>query len=221
MNPANMNRFTIVCVALCVMVHAGAAVAAAGRAGEVKTVRGFASAASDSGSIRKLEKGNDVNSGETIVTSSNNFLRMQLTDGGYIVLRPNTRFQIEDYNLDEEPTQNRGFFNLVKGGFRAVTGAIAKRNRSNYKFRTSVATIGIRGTDLEVLDCTDGCPDLGTDTEPGVYLKVHQGEVDFGSLTYGQGQDGFGTGVGDTVVIPDSQNPLTNNPTGSAEPCPN
>ena len=46
---------------------------------------------------------------------------------------------------------------LFKGGFRAVTGFISKRDPNAMRVRTSVATIGIRGTELDVRLCGDDC----------------------------------------------------------------
>lgn len=164
-------------------------------AGEVVKVLGQVSAATPDGDIRALADGNPVNAGDTVVTNLNSFARMKLSDGGYVVLRPNTRFQIADYNFAEEPAQNRSIFNLLKGGFRAVTGLIGQRNRAGVSFRTAVATIGIRGTDLQVIDCTDGCPDLGTDIAPGVYFTVHHGSIDVQNLqgiqNYVEGSSGI------------------------------
>jgi hypothetical protein len=37
--------------------------------------------------------------------------------------------------------------NLIEGGFRTITGAIAKQNPGDYQVNTPVATIGVRGTD--------------------------------------------------------------------------
>ena len=48
-------------------------------------------------------------------------------------------------------------FRLLRGGFRAVSGAIGKINKSEYKVSTSVATIGIRGTDYYVYLCDSAC----------------------------------------------------------------
>lgn len=159
----------------------------AGQAGEMVKVLGRASAASLDGDIRTLADGAPVNSGDTVVTSINTWARMKMTDGAFVVLRANTRFQIADYAYEEDPAKSRSVFNLVRGGFRAVTGLIGKRNNASVSFRTAVATIGIRGTDLEAIDCTDGCPDLGTDVEPGVYFTVYEGEIDVNGNPFKQG----------------------------------
>ena len=39
-------------------------------------------------------------------------------------------------------------------GLRTITGLVGKGTRSNYKLTTSVATIGIRGTDYTALTAT-------------------------------------------------------------------
>jgi hypothetical protein len=48
---------------------------------------------------------------------------------------------------------------LVKGGMRAVTGAIAQRRPEAYKVRTPVATLGVRGTEYYLRICEQDCAD--------------------------------------------------------------
>ena len=101
----------------------GCGALAAQPAGEVTKLAGRATAATQDGDIRALQDKSPVNAGETVVTSSNSFMRMKLTDGGFVVLRPNTRFQIKDYQYAENAESNRSIFSLLKGGFRAVSRA--------------------------------------------------------------------------------------------------
>lgn len=186
---------------------------AASEAGKVVTVAGRAAAATLEGDIRSLGRGGAVNSGDTVVTSSNSYVRMKFIDGASVILRPNSRFHIEDYKMAEKEEENRSFFNLVKGGFRAVTGAIGKRNRRGYRVRTAVATIGIRGTEYEVRTCTD----CGTNPN-GDYYRVFDGGI--GIVTNG-GESEFQAGdfayVPETgaapVIIPEvDADPLTDDP---------
>src|SRR3546814_7082028 len=52
-----------------------------------------------------------------------------------------------------------GFFRLLKGGFRAVSGLIGRVDHEEYRVSTPVATIGIRGTDYYVYQCDAACDD--------------------------------------------------------------
>ncbi len=200
-------------------VFAGTALAAP-PAGEVIKLMGRASAISAEGGLRRLDVGGAVNSGDVVVTAAGSFVRMKLSDGGYIVLRPNTRFQIADYAFRDKPEESRSVFNLLKGGFRAVTGLIGQRSKAAVRYRTAVATIGIRGTDLEVIDCSDGCPDLGRPPKPGLYFKVHQGGIDVNGKPFDQGQGGYAPPGGEPLPISfdDPTAPLNSDPTPAANP---
>ena len=44
---------------------------------------------------------------------------------------------------------------LVSGGLRVITGAMAKTNPENYKVRTPVALMGVRGTEFAIMLCGD------------------------------------------------------------------
>ncbi len=46
---------------------------------------------------------------------------------------------------------------LLKGGLRTIMGAIGKRKPDACQMRTTVATIGIRGTHFCVLFCQADC----------------------------------------------------------------
>ena len=62
-------------------------------------------------------------------------------------MQPNTEYQIDDYNFEGKADgKERSFLSLLKGSVRLVTGVIGKANRRNFRIKTSVATIGIRGT---------------------------------------------------------------------------
>ena len=60
---------------------------------------------------------------------------------------------------------------MLKGGIRAVTGYIGKRNRDAYKVHTAVATIGIRGTGHNTRICAGDCPGK----KDGLYHNTWEG----------------------------------------------
>lgn len=188
---------------------------AAVEAGKVVTVAGRAAAATQDGNIRRLGRGGKVNAGDTVVTSSNSYVRMKFVDGASVILRPNSRFHIEDYRLAEKATESRSFFNLVKGGFRAVTGLIGKRNPNSYRVRTAVATIGIRGTDYSMVTCANGsCPG----NPDGDYYQVHDGRISVvtsgGESEYQSSDFGFVSdpNMPPTTISEADADPLTGDP---------
>lgn len=131
------------------------------------------------GSVRTLARNSSVLKGDTLKTARNSHTQIRLKDGALISLRPNTEFRIADfrYNGAEDGTE-RGLFELIKGGFRTITGAIGHRNKQNYRVNTTVATIGIRGTHYGLVLCTDGsCSTDGSNLADGLYGGVVDGAV--------------------------------------------
>lgn len=117
-------------------------------AGRVEFSIGGATAISATGAARQLTKGADINSGDTIKTTDGR-VQVRFTDGGYMSFQPNTEFKIENYSYDgKQDGSERGFFRLVEGGLRAITGVVGRANRPAYRVATPVATIGIRGSEF-------------------------------------------------------------------------
>jgi hypothetical protein len=159
-------------------------------AGSVQILKGRATATSDSGDIRNIRRGSPIYSNETISTAAGSYSRLKLKDESYIMLRPGTRFYIEAVEFEEETQEGKGFFSLLKGGFRAVTGLI--KQKLNYRYSTTVATIGIRGTDFMARICNGDCVDIYPEPENGLYIEVINDSVVLanatGETTYQAGQ---------------------------------
>lgn len=192
----------LVTLVLWLAVDAGQAWAANPAAGTATLVTGQASVAAPSGEIRDLIKGGAVYSGETVITSSATYVNIAFTDGGRVLLRPESRFQIERYQyaggqgsataLAGQPARpESAFFRLLKGGFRAISGLIGHVRRQDYAVQTPVATIGIRGTDYEVRYCNGDCTDITPTPKDGLYAGVQSGGI---ALTNGVGQTTTGPG---------------------------
>ncbi len=129
------------------------------------------------GSVRLLSEKSQVRTGDVVSTERDSYAQIKLTDGGQITLRPNTQMRIEGYDFSEkEPEKDNFVFSLLKGGMRAVTGLIGKRqNKDAYKLRTATATVGIRGTDFNAIEVPQGVG--GIQPAPGVYVVVSDGLV--------------------------------------------
>ena len=126
-----------------VVAHAAPAARVDFAIGEVKAIAA-------SGQVRPLAKGGQLDQGETI-TTRNGRAQLRFTDGAMVSLQPQSEFRIDQYRFEGKPDgSERGFFSLLKGGLRTITGAVGRANRQNYKVSTAVATIGIRGTEYTI-----------------------------------------------------------------------
>ncbi len=100
---------------------------------------------------RTLLADSDVFVKEIIVVAIDALAQIQFTDGGLINLIGGTEYRVNTYKYRKTFQRDRSSAELLKGGFRALSGSIAKSNPSNYEVRTPSATIGLRGTILEAV----------------------------------------------------------------------
>ena len=157
---------------LCALLLAGNAWAVP--AGTVTHISGTLAAMKADGASRLLSVKSIVESGDTLSTEKDTFARIRFTDGGEVVLRPNTVFKVDSYGYDTSKPKEDGFFvSLMKGGARFVSGLIGKRNNEAYLLKTAGATIGIRGTDYGVLVCNHDCKHL----KDGTYTHTYEGII--------------------------------------------
>jgi hypothetical protein len=172
-----------------VLIFSTVSFAAGVKAGTVTHVSGPLLAKKADGTTRALSVNSDVEQGDTLVTEKRTYARVKFTDGGEMVLRPNTQFKVSDYHFDQaEPKKDAAVFNLVKGGIRSITGMIGKRgDQDSYKMMTATATAGIRGTTYECRICQGNCGSLPN----GLYLFVVSGIV---SVSNSGGTQNVGAG---------------------------
>lgn len=191
-------------------LFSGVAMAASG-AGQVQFLSGTLSVQKPDGSVRILSQKSQVNPGDTLTTQKDSFAQVNFTDGSSMTMRPNSRMKIEAYQFaQDKPNEDSVFFRLLKGGLRTVTGLIGKRgNQDAYKIGTSTATIGIRGSSGDDLDCTQGCDGVvegGDKLQKGTYHTTYTGsyvmENGQGSVVIGEGQFGFVGQSGAPVILP-------------------
>lgn len=122
-------------------------------AGMVVASRGEVIAMANGGS-RELKQGDFVYVKDEILTSARSFAVLQFTDGAKVTVRPDSTLIIEQY-LYAGNGEDAATLNLVSGGLRVITGAMAKTNPENYKVRTPVALMGVRGTEFSIMLCGD------------------------------------------------------------------
>lgn len=140
------------------------------RAAKVSLVEGDVTVMAADKKRRKVAVGDYLVEGDSIITGKDGELHLDMEDGGYISVRPNTKMRIVKYQAKGEPTDS-GVFGLLEGSFRSLTGWIGKYNRNSYTVRTPNATIGIRGTDHEPYVIPKG----SSEGDAGTYDKVNEG----------------------------------------------
>ncbi len=142
-----------------------------------------------------LAKGDVVRVEDFVITGDASRAQLMMIDGARIAIRPNSRLRIEEYayapavaaagsSVVTTGAGDSSVISLVKGGFRAITGAIGQQNTSNYKVRTAVGVLGIRGTTFAMLFCSGDCDGIagvpsGTTAPNGLYIMVSEGTIVF------------------------------------------
>jgi len=151
-------------LAVAAAVVAPAAASAADAVGKAALVRGAVTAHAQGGTARILGSGSEVYAGDVVSTGARSVGVLEMVDGTRLALRPNTVFQVEEY--ETEPARESSVMRLFRGGLQAITGFISKRNRDAFKVRTATATIGIRGTTFDVRVCEGDCVKEGESAAP-------------------------------------------------------
>lgn len=134
-----------------------ACAASAQVAGQVEFSRGVGFAQSPGQTPRTLGQGLPLREGDRLTTSDGGSAIIKLQDGTRMTVRPNSELVISQYQFRENADDNGMVMQLVRGGFRAVTGLISKSSPNAARVQTSTATIGIRGTDFDARVCAGEC----------------------------------------------------------------
>ena len=122
----------------------------------------------------RLQPGDEVRSAVDSTDAGEVLIRFD--DGGFLAFRTGSAMQIKRLPpQDALPIAGAAVLNaavyLIRGGLRYITSKASAKY--TVVFETPTATIGIRGTDLEIL-----VSDVAVlDNNPGTYLKVNAGEA--------------------------------------------
>ena len=147
--------------------------------GAVEQLSGTLSVKGADGKVRILSRKSVIQPGDTLNTERDSYAQVKFADGGRVTLKPNTTVRLDAFKFSAQKPQEDSFaVSLLRGGLRAVTGTVGKRNKENYKVETATATVGIRGTTFSVDDCaSDRSAPECAQLEPAVYVGVSDGEV--------------------------------------------
>lgn len=182
--------------------------AQAQEAATVTHLAGTLSALKADGQKKLLGVQSTVSVGDLLTTEADTYARLKFLDGAEVVMRPGSQLRIDRFKYQEAaPEQGNMAVSMLRGGLRAITGFIGKRNPANVQVGTPTATIGIRGTHFGALFCQSDCGGLrlanGQTPENGLHVDVADGAIvvsnPAGQTLVGAGQFGF---VRDNVTPP-------------------
>ncbi len=190
---AKMTKILALCLST-VLLLGSLPAAMAQDAGSVVFAKGEVSA--ERQPPEALVKGDAIRTNDTVVTGDASRAQLLMLDGAKVAIRPNSRLRIEEFSYTPPAapgatitsSTDKSVMNLVKGGFRTITGAIGKQNETDYEVRTAVGVLGIRGTDYTAVFCDRDCdwvPGVaaGAPIPDGLYLGVTAGVIVFRTST--------------------------------------
>ncbi len=119
-----------------------------------------------------IAQGAQLLQGDQIETVGGSEIHVVFGDGGYLAVRPNSTVRIARYVVTGDATDS-ATIDLVRGALRSVTGWIGKLDVMRYRITANTTTIGVRGTDHEVVLVVP--EDAAAGLEPGVHNRVNEG----------------------------------------------
>lgn len=136
--------------------------------------------------------------GDELVSTPGSEALVRFDDGARMALRSDSSIQFKELRLKGPVSKRQKTIAIVKGGLRYISGKATIRQRVS--FASTTATIGIRGTDIEI----SVAPEAVNDEPTGTYLKVNTGAatllaVDGTQVNVDPGQVAFG---GEPELVP-------------------
>jgi hypothetical protein len=148
------QRITFVllcCIVCCILQTSFGAEPLPTPVGKVIWIKGTLKAIMPNKEERLLQKKSILYLHDALITDATSQAEIGFTDQTLMTLKENTRFNIDKYQYDaKSKSTGQSVMSLVEGGFRTITGAVAKNTPDNYAINTPVATIGVRGTEFQV-----------------------------------------------------------------------
>ncbi len=122
---------------------------------------------------RILTRGADIFISDLIKVAAASKMQIRFTDGGILNLIALTEYRIDSYQFNKTGT-DRYSAQLVKGGFRMLSGGIRESSPEGSSIQTPDLTIGIRGTLFNV-NIVQGITSVGV--EKGSVILENAGGV--------------------------------------------
>lgn len=98
-----------------------------------------------------LSQGSAIDSSDTITTGNNSTVVFKMIDGATIELGKNSALKLSEYHYQQGGNDNSVLMEVMSGFFRTLSGAVGKSNADHYQVKTPLSSIGIQGTNYQVL----------------------------------------------------------------------
>jgi hypothetical protein len=139
---------------------------------------GDAAATNPAGQQRRLANGAAIYPDDVVETGPGAYAVLAFRDESRLTLGASTRLKVDQFAFDaDKPAQGRFLMSLLKGTLRAFTGLIGKANNRNVAFTTATATVGIRGTGLDLV-CTGVCAGEAEQADQGFSALTWFGSIE-------------------------------------------
>ncbi|WP_162299736.1 FecR family protein [Marinospirillum perlucidum] len=125
----------------------------------------------------EANRGDDILAGDTLITAAASSAQLRMVDGARMALRPRTELVVDEYTFNDDEDDS-SLVSLTRGGLRTVTGALGKARPERVQIDTPVATMGIRGTDMDTFFLPPPANQNAsgnTSPPPQAFLRVNEG----------------------------------------------
>ena len=164
-------RFGISLAALCLLAGTCQAANVRSVSGEVEIVRNGTTLRATQG--LRLQEGDILQSAAPDLgksdTDTGGEALVRFDDGARMALRGGSTVELQQLQLAGPRQERQKTLRMITGALRYISGIATVRQKVS--FVTSTATIGIRGTDIEIVVSQEAVED----NNPGTYLKVNTG----------------------------------------------
>ena len=98
-----------------------------------------------------LSQGSTIDSSDIITTGDNSNVVFEMIDGATVELGKNSELKLSEYHYQQGGNDNSVLMEVMSGFFRTISGAVGKGNADHYQVKTPLSSIGIQGTNYQVL----------------------------------------------------------------------
>jgi hypothetical protein len=149
---------------------------------------------------RKLSIGKSIFEKDLVTTEKDSSVTLLFSDETRFELGADSSLQVNKYLFEKDAGKDSSSIEVIKGTFRFVSGLIAKQKPESMEVNTSVATIGIRGTNVVGEVNATSATIILVEPEDSSTKTAIEVSNKFGSVTIDE--PGYGTEIPDAYSPP-------------------